>query len=92
MGSIPPLFGGKMRCCWPSHSLWMANSLMAFSTDADEVTLTFSFCVHVENIQGQLRAAFHVVDMMNKICSTIAPLGFTDLAFIAINPKHICTQ
>ena len=62
----------------------MANCLMAALADTDEVALTLPFCVHVVNIQSQIRPALHMIDMMNEICSTIASLGFANLALTAI--------
>ena len=84
MPSIPPLLGGKMRRSWPAHPLWVTNRLMAALADADEVALALPFCVHIENIQGQLRPSLHVVDVMDQIGPTISAPGFAYLAFMAI--------
>lgn len=92
MPSIPPLHGGKTRCCWPLHPLRMANCLMAALADTDEIALTLPFCVQVVNIQSKIRPVLHMVDMMDQICPVISTFCFAYLALAPVCLKHICTQ
>lgn len=73
-----------MQRSWSAHPLRVANRLMAALADADEVALALPFCVHVENIQSQLRPSLHVVDVMDQISPTIAAPSFAYLAFMAV--------
>lgn len=67
----------------------MANRLMTCLADAEQVALLATILIHVPDIQGQIRPALDMVDMMHHHGFAKPPVALANLAFMAIKPKHV---
>lgn len=94
MQSVPPFFGHKHRqlLAFSGQPFRMADIFVAGFAHGDQVTLSFTVRIGEVHVQRQIRPMLHMVQMMDHACPAVFPVGFAELALMAIQAENISAE